>query len=142
VVQQARELTACLHDREQPVRFVIRDRDSKFAYAFDTVFQSDGARIVRTPIGAPAANSFAEGWVGSVRRECLDRQLIVGSGHLRRVLDEFVQHYNGIGPPGAAATAATHGAGSEGAAVHQWTRATARRPRWAHTRIIAGRIAG
>jgi hypothetical protein len=45
------------------VRFVIRDRDSKFTDAFDAVFQSDGARIVRTPIRAPAANSFAEdGW--------------------------------------------------------------------------------
>jgi putative transposase len=98
VVQQARELSACLQDREPPVRFVIRDRDSKFTDAFDAVFQSDGARIVRTPIRAPAANSFAERWVGTVRRECLDHLLIVGPGHLRRVVDEFVQHYNGHRP--------------------------------------------
>jgi transposase InsO family protein len=98
VVQQARELSGRLQDREPSVRFVIRDRDSKFTATFDAVFQSDGARIVRTPIRVPVANSFAERWVGTVRRECLDHLLIVGSGRLRRVLDEFVRHYNGHRP--------------------------------------------
>jgi putative transposase len=98
VIQQARELTARMQDRHSPVRLVIRDRDAKFTDAFDAVFRSEGARILRTPIQAPVANSFAERWVGTVRRECLDHLLIVGPRHLRRVRTEYVGHYNGHRP--------------------------------------------
>jgi len=54
--------------------------------------------VVRTPIRAPRANAVAERWVGTVRRECLDRLLILGRGHLEAVLREFVAHYNRARP--------------------------------------------
>jgi transposase InsO family protein len=93
MLQQARNLLMDLDDRGCEVRFLVHDRDSKFA-AFDAVFASDGIRIVRTPVRAPNANAHVERWVGSVRRECLDRLLIVGRRQLEHVLRVYVRHYN------------------------------------------------
>jgi putative transposase len=76
------------------MKFLVRDRDSKFTSAFDAVFASEGARVIRTPVRSPRANAFAERFVGTVRRECLDRMLIVHRRQLERVLSEFIDHYN------------------------------------------------
>jgi putative transposase len=73
----------------------VRDRDAKFTSSFDEYFNTEGIRIIRTPAKAPRANAFAEYFVGTVRRECLDRMLIVGRWHLERVLAEYETHYNG-----------------------------------------------
>ena len=70
--QQARQLAWSLPDRPRPVRFLIHDRDSKFSLAFDDVFRSESVEIIRTPFRAPNANAFAERWVGTIRRDCLD----------------------------------------------------------------------
>ncbi len=92
--QQARQLTWSLLDRPQPIRFLIRDRDSKFSRAFDDVFKSEGIEIIRTPFRAPNANAFAERWIGTVRRDCLDWLLIASRKQLERVLRVYVEHYN------------------------------------------------
>ena len=68
--------------------------DTKFEAAFDTIFGSEQIATIKTPVRTPVANAFAERWIGTVRRECLDRILILGEGHLRRVVDEYVEHYN------------------------------------------------
>ncbi len=75
-------------------RFLIRDRDTKFEAAFDTIFVSEQIAIIKAPVRTPIANAFAERWIGTVRRDCLDRILILGEGHLRRVIDEYAEHYN------------------------------------------------
>jgi putative transposase len=85
-VQQARQFAWSLCEGPTPARFLIHDRDSKFSRAFDTVFQSEGVEIIRTPFRAPQANAFAERWVGTVRRDCLDWLLIVSRRQLKRVL--------------------------------------------------------
>jgi transposase InsO family protein len=51
-------------------------------------------RVIKAPVRAPKARAHAERWVGSVRRECLDRLLILGRRHLQHVLDVYVAHYN------------------------------------------------
>jgi transposase InsO family protein len=87
-----------LGERAGQFRFLIRDRDSKFTVAFDDVFAENGTRVIRTPVRSPRANSFAERFVGTLRRECLDHVLILGERHLREVLAEFARHYNGHRP--------------------------------------------
>jgi len=94
MLQQGRNLLIDLDDRGQRPRFLIHDRDAKFSCAFDAVFRSDGMRVIRTPLKAPNANAHIERWVGSVRRECLDRLLIFSRGQLERVLRVYVRHYN------------------------------------------------
>ncbi len=98
VAQQARQLAWSLAERAAPPRFLIHDRDSNFSGAFDEVFRSERIEILRTPIQAPKANAFAERFVGTVRRECLDWILIVGRRQLERVLRTYVDHYNGHRP--------------------------------------------
>jgi Integrase core domain len=93
VTQQARNLAGTFEDRGRAVSHLIRYRDAKFTRLFDDVWRSIGAQVVRTPVMAPNANAFAERWVGTVRRECLDHLLIVGPHHLARVLDAYVEHY-------------------------------------------------
>jgi putative transposase len=97
-VQQARNLLMDLGERASRLKFLIRDRDGKFATAFDGVFTSNGTRVIKTPVRSPRANAFAERFVGTLRRECLDHVLILGEQHLRSVLAEYAQHYNGHRP--------------------------------------------
>jgi putative transposase len=94
VAQQARNLLMDLGDRVTQFRLLIRDRDSKFTSMFDAVFASEGIRTLRTPVRAPRANAIAERWVGTVRRELLDRILIINHRHLTAVLTEYVAHVN------------------------------------------------
>jgi len=94
VVQQARNLTMVLADRARPVRFLVRDRDAKFTASFDEVLRSEGIRVIRAPVRAPRANAFAERFVGTVRRECLDRVLIAHRSQLEAILVQYVDHYN------------------------------------------------
>ena len=96
--QQARNLLMDLGERAGRFKFLIRDRDSKFTAVFDEVFAGNGMRIIKTPVRSPRANSFAERYVGTLRRECLDHLLIHGERHLRQVLAEYARHYNGHRP--------------------------------------------
>jgi len=94
MLQQARNLLMALDDRGQQPRLLIHDRDAKFSRAFDTIFRAEGMNVIRTPFQAPNANAHIERWVGSVRRECLDRLLILSRRQLERVLRVYVRHYN------------------------------------------------
>jgi putative transposase len=79
-------------ERLEGVRFLIRDRDSKYCGPFDEVFRCEGVRTVETPIRAPRANAFAERWIRAVPTECLDWMLL-GRCHLERILRAFAAHY-------------------------------------------------
>jgi putative transposase len=92
--QQARNLMIQLGEGDRRFQYLIRDRDSKFSVDSDTVFRSEGIRIIRTPPRAPNANAHAERWVGTLRRDCLDRILILNRRHLDGVLRTYVVHYN------------------------------------------------
>jgi putative transposase len=99
ITQQARQLIWELHESPQPPkRFLIHDRDTKFAASFDAVFESEGIAIVLTPPQASNANAFAERWIRSVREECLDQMLIFSPRSLHRVLTEYVAYYNRARP--------------------------------------------
>jgi transposase InsO family protein len=78
--------------RNAGLRFLLRDRDTKFTSAFDAVFTAAGMDVIRTPPQAPQANAHAERWVGTVRRECTDRMLIVGERHSATILGIYTTH--------------------------------------------------
>jgi len=94
VMRQARTILTTLNEEGKRQQILIRDRDVKFTKAFDALCGSHGISVIRTPIAAPKAKAHAERWVGSARRECLDRILIVSQRHLERVLHEYVAHHN------------------------------------------------
>jgi putative transposase len=94
VAQQARNLVMGLGARMDTLRFVIRDRDSKYTLAFDSVFDAEGVQVIQTPPQAPRANAICERVVRTLRRELLDRILIIGPGHLQKLLTEYTLHYN------------------------------------------------
>jgi transposase InsO family protein len=57
------------------------------------VLADTGAQVLLSPPRSPKANAFAERWVGTVRRECTDRLLIMNERHLRTVLNTYTDHY-------------------------------------------------
>jgi hypothetical protein len=136
--QQARDLTWALDAAGVRPTLLLRDRDAKFSSAFDAVFAAERVRVVRTPVRAPRANAFAERWVRTVREDCLDWLLILGEHHLRRVLHEYVGHYNRSRPHRALSLRAPLSAGQPitatgevirhdrlGGLIHEYERAAA-----------------
>ena len=94
VTQQARNLMIAVRERADGFRFLVRDRDTKFIASFDAVFADAGIAVLRSPPRAPKANAYAERWISTIRRECLDRMLIFHEQQLRYVLTEYENHYN------------------------------------------------
>ncbi len=120
-----------LGERACQFRFLIRDRDSKFTAMFDDVFVGNNARIIKAPVRSPRANSFAERFVGTLRRECLDHLLIYGERHLRRILAESAQHYNEHRP---------HQSREQRPPLHEPGHVADVTARIRHTRIVHGLI--
>jgi transposase InsO family protein len=105
VAQVARNFVSTAEEAGKQLRFLVRDRDTKFTRTFDEVFRSVGAEVVVTPFRSPRANAFAERWVRTVRTECTDKVLVFSRRHLEEVLREYVRHYNEARPHRALALA-------------------------------------
>ncbi|MFC9670024.1 integrase core domain-containing protein [Streptomyces sp. NPDC056949] len=97
-VQQARNLAMAQGHRLESLRFLLRDRDSKYTRSFDAVLEANDVDILLSPPQAPKANAICERVVGTLRRELLDRMLIYNEAHARAVLAEYLRHYNGHRP--------------------------------------------
>jgi putative transposase len=96
--QSARNVLKDLGQRATSAKFLIRDRAGQFTSSFDAVFTAEGIRIPASPRQAPRANAICERIISTLRRELLDRLLIVNEHHLRRVLTEYLRHYNAARP--------------------------------------------
>jgi hypothetical protein len=100
--QQARNLSLSLSltlgERFEDIKFLIRDRGSNFTASFDAVFQAAGTRILRSAVQTPRMNAICERLVGTLRRELLDRVMILGEEHLHAVLTGYQVHYNTARP--------------------------------------------
>jgi transposase InsO family protein len=96
--QAARNLLVDLGGRVAATKFLLRDRDSRFTASFDAVFTSTGIRVLKSSPGAPRANAVCERMIGTLRRELLDRMLVVNEGHLSQVLTLFLDHFNTARP--------------------------------------------
>ena len=92
--QAARNFLMDLGQRTASVKFLIRDRAGQFTSSVDAVFTAEGIRILASPPQAPRANAICERVIGTLRRELFDRLLIVNEHHLRRVLTDYLRHYN------------------------------------------------
>jgi transposase len=99
--QAARNVLMDLGPRVTSIKFLIRDRAGQFTRSFDAVFIAEGIRILASPPQAPRANAICERIIGTLRRELFDRLLIVNERHLRRVLTEYLLHYNAGRPHSA-----------------------------------------
>lgn len=93
-VQTARNLFLVHGDRIADAKALVRDRGSQFTASFDEVFRTEGIKILKTPVRTPVANCFAERWIGSLRRELLDRTIIWNQRQLHRLLTDYIDHYN------------------------------------------------
>jgi putative transposase len=93
-VQQARNLLMDLGEHANRFRLLVRDRAGQFTEAFDAVLAGAGIEVVKIPPRSPRANAYSERWVRTARAEVTDRMLIAGPRHLRRVLEEYVAHFN------------------------------------------------
>ena len=135
--QQARNIIETFVERTAPTRFLTHDRDNKFTAAFDEVFRSEGIRTIRTPVRAPRANAFIERWIGTLRRECLDRILIVNRRHLERVLSALHPPLQRASPPPLPPPATANRRTAAGVRDHRRSRpcSAPRRARRAHSRV-------
>lgn len=88
--QQLREATP----RGSGPKYLIRDRDSKYARHFSAVAAGSGIQELKTPYRTPRANGICEKFMGSLRRECLDHILIHDGKHLQRVVQKYTNYYN------------------------------------------------
>ena len=73
---------------------LIHDRDTKFTAGFDQLLRAANVRVVESPVMAPNANAYAESWIATVRRECLDHFACVGLGHVDHLVQTFASYYN------------------------------------------------
>ncbi len=75
-------------------RALVRDQASQFIDAFDEIFRTQGMKVLKTPVHTPVANSFAERWIGTLRRQLLDRTIIWNRSQLERLVVDYIDHYN------------------------------------------------
>ncbi len=91
--QAARNLTMRLGDSHR-FRYLIRDGARQFTRSFDNVLAGSGITAIRIPPRSPQANAYAERWVRTLRHELLDRTIIWNETQLRRLLEEYIEHYD------------------------------------------------
>ena len=94
VTQAARNLFLRHADGFAGTRALVRDRGNQFIDAFDEIFRTEGCKVLKTPVRTPVANAFAERWIGTLRRELLDRTVIWNRRQLERLVVDYIAHYN------------------------------------------------
>ena len=98
LLQQARNVLMWLEDQGLQASYLIHDRDTKFTAAFDRFINLAEVKIVKSPVMAPNANAFAESWVASLKRECLNYFACFSLKHIDHVVQAFVHYYNELRP--------------------------------------------
>ncbi len=92
--QQANRAKLPLGGTRNRPALLIRDRDKKFSAAFDEFFRVNHVQVKPIPFRSPNLNPYAEGWVGTIKRECLDHFIVFGERHLRYLVREYLDYYN------------------------------------------------
>ncbi len=92
--QMARNLVMDLQEAGTTVKYLIRDRDSRYTASFDAVLADSGIATITAGIRVPRMNAIMERWIRTCRAELLDRTLVLNQAHLRHALREFEAFYN------------------------------------------------
>jgi len=98
VNKQTKDIMPIICSDKNSRKLLIRDRDKKFSGEFDTLFKDKGFTVQKTPFMSPNMNSYAESWIGTIKRECLNYFIIFGERHLRYLISEYVKYYNEARP--------------------------------------------
>lgn len=96
--QQARNVLMWAEQENIDLRFLIRDRDYKYSESFDAIFARPDGEIILTPYRSPIANCYAESWIGSMKRECLNHFFCLSLGHLDHITSNYVTYHNSVRP--------------------------------------------
>ncbi len=98
VRQQARNVSMWLDEEKLTMSYLLRDRDTKFTGLFDATLKAAGVQIVRSPYMSPIANCYAESWIGTLKRECLNHFSCFGLRHLDHIIQTYADYYNRVRP--------------------------------------------
>ena len=98
VNKQSKNVLLFLGSSKNDKKLLIHDRDKKFSREFDELFKNLGFSVQETPFMSLNMNSYAESWVGTIKRECLNHFIVFGEQHLRYLISEYVVHYNTARP--------------------------------------------
>lgn len=79
-------------------KLLIRDSDNKYPKEFDELLRRHKVKVQRIPYRSPNLNPYAEGWVGTIKRECLDHFVVFGESHFKYLVREYVRYYNTVRP--------------------------------------------
>jgi putative transposase len=99
-IQQLREAIPSDHE----YRFLVHDRHAAFSSELDAAVAALGLQALKTPVRTPQAHAYCERLIGTIRTECLDFMIPLNERHWRRIVREWVTHYNrgrphsGLGP--------------------------------------------
>ncbi|MCP3994285.1 MAG: transposase [bacterium] len=98
--QAAPNLFIAHGDRLEAARALVRDQASQLIDSFDEIFKTEGMKVLKTPVRTPVANTFAERWIGSIRRELLKqpeglpRTIIWNRQQFERLVIDYIAHHN------------------------------------------------
>jgi putative transposase len=98
VAQQARNVCMHFQDQDEPPKYLIRDRDTKFTQQFDQIIKAEGVKPVKLPPKSPNLNAHCERVVQTLQHEALDHFVVFGEDHLNHIVSEFVRYYHKFRP--------------------------------------------
>jgi putative transposase len=98
VNKQTKAILPLLCNSKNGKQVLTRDRDTKFSKELDELFKNADFNVLKTPFMSPNMNAYAESWVGTIKRECLNHFIVFGERHLRYLIREYVQYFNSTRP--------------------------------------------
>jgi len=93
VTQKAKTISF-LFDTSKGKRCLVRDRDNKYPKEFDAILRKHRVLVRKIPYRSPNLNPYAEGFVGTIKRECLDHFIVFGEQHFKYLIKEYIKYYN------------------------------------------------
>ena len=98
MAQQARNLSILFEETGSRPEIILKDGDKKITAQFDDILASCGVRVKKISRKSPNLNAYAESWASAIKRECLDKFIVMGERHLRYLVHQYVAWFNSVRP--------------------------------------------